>query len=707
MSRFFIALWLLAAWLAQQARAQHAGDVLMGRNGASQLVATNLPGDTLRLPFVSSGINIGWASTSLGFDRIVTAAPGADLYPMDGVGMIDLEVLQIDPGLSFRSFTAFNTVIADAPGETLRMGPANVLHYHPIVFIDANAVGQEFQGTRSASVRFVDASGTQTPSPAYTLTFAPPAAVTRTYALHLLDIHDARNSSAEAISDTGMVCGGWYHTDPAQQRGVRHSAAGLQELIPPAPGYSDLRMAGINRHGDTVGTLGTDGFLRQGGAITILTPAGASQCQPRAVNEAGQTVGRATISGASTAWSRDAAGAFILLPGLPGYTGHVATGLNNAGRIIGYSTRPAAGGTGADTAAWLSSSGTVQAIAFAGITEMQPLAINDAGDILVSYRRAASGNTLRHAIRNGTVWSELHLTPLPGMSDYRIRGMNNCGEIAGTCVDGDGRYHGFRGRPAWLPQITSEQTDLAISYTGGQLKLAVDEDETPASYTPESVTIYGGPSARQLIPANPAFSFLGVAGSSVWILPQGQEPGLPFLGVTSHVSSGIFTSNCVNMDLESVKGPGHFMVYLVSGFGRPAVHVNSSDGITSADRITANFGSHAHYAWAFSAPGTWQITFRLRATPAGGGAETVSSPQTITFYMEAGRVFPASISPPVISPAGYQFIVSGEVGRECVIRTSADLMNWETVSTFLTTTPESAITQPMTGTRRFYQAIIR
>jgi hypothetical protein len=56
---------------------------------------------------------------------------------------------------------------------------------------------------------------------------------------------------------------------------------------------------------------------------------------------------------------------------------------------------------------------------------------------------------------------------------------------------------------------------------------------------------------------------------------------------------------------------------------------------------------------------------------------------------------------------GYQFTVSGEAGRGCVIRTSADLVTWETVSTFITTTPASVITQPISGARRFYQAIIR
>lgn len=76
------------------------------------------------------------------------------------------------------------------------------------------------------------------------------------------------------------------------------------------------------------------------------------------------------------------------------------------------------------------------------------------------------------------------------------------------------------------------------------------------------------------------------------------------------------------------------------------------------------------------------------------------------------RVLPARlIASPLRLPFNttmcYQFTVSGEAGRECVIRTSANLVTWETVSTFITTTPASVITQPMSGTRRFYQAIIR
>lgn len=153
--------------------AQHSGDILVGRNGDSQLIATNVPGNQISLPFISSGPFAGWASNSLGFDKILVSNPIGNTFTLSPGGNVDFELVSIDQGLSFRSFSAFTSVFADAPGERLRLGTTGSLHYHPTVLIDANELGLDFQGVRNASFRLLDDSNVHSASPVYSLSFRP------------------------------------------------------------------------------------------------------------------------------------------------------------------------------------------------------------------------------------------------------------------------------------------------------------------------------------------------------------------------------------------------------------------------------------------------------------------------------------------------------------------------------------------------------
>ena len=156
------------------AQAQHAGDILVGKTAASQLTAVNLPTGIRQLPSVNSGALFGWASNSMGVDNFFGADSTRDISQLASGGYVSLEVISIDPRLSFRSFSAFTTVFADEAGETLPIGPSNSLHNHPIVFIDGAVVGPDFRAPLSAQIRFIDTGATAlSASPTYTMTFAP------------------------------------------------------------------------------------------------------------------------------------------------------------------------------------------------------------------------------------------------------------------------------------------------------------------------------------------------------------------------------------------------------------------------------------------------------------------------------------------------------------------------------------------------------
>lgn len=163
--------------------AQHAGDILIGRNEGMQLVGMNVPARTLNLPPASSGTFRGWVSSVLGFDGFLVADSTNNLFPVKAGANVFLELVTIDAGLSLRSFTAPAAVFADGPGERLRIGSTGNLHNHPIVFIDSAVVGTNFEGQRRVSFRLVDeGTSAHSASPVYTLAFAP--IVTRLQMVH-------------------------------------------------------------------------------------------------------------------------------------------------------------------------------------------------------------------------------------------------------------------------------------------------------------------------------------------------------------------------------------------------------------------------------------------------------------------------------------------------------------------------------------------
>src|SRR5437764_12038229 len=78
--------------------------------------------------------------------------------------------------------------------------------------------------------------------------------------------------------------------------------------------------------------------------------------------------------------------------------------------------------------------------------------------------------------------------------------------------------------------ISEGHTDLSVNYANGAWDLHVGYDPTGEEFPASDVLLRVNAGAQTTVPANPAFSFLGPAGSPVWLLPQAQDPALLFLG---------------------------------------------------------------------------------------------------------------------------------------------------------------------------------
>ncbi len=184
------------------------------------------------------------------------------------------------------------------------------------------------------------------------------------------------------------------------------------------------------------------------------------------------------------------------------------------------------------------------------------------------------------------------------------------------------------------PVLTTGHTDIGIVYLDGawDLHIGRHDDDPPMEYAPDGAILGIGPAAQTTVPANPAFGFLGTPGSTVYILPEVENPSLLFLGFgTEELGPGLFVNNQLRFSLTSVNGPGNFSVYDVDAFGTPNVMMNSGNGITAADSLVLPTGGHQHANWAFSLPGNYEVNFEATGTLVAGNQFTSSGPVTYTF----------------------------------------------------------------------------
>lgn len=181
-------------------------------------------------------------------------------------------------------------------------------------------------------------------------------------------------------------------------------------------------------------------------------------------------------------------------------------------------------------------------------------------------------------------------------------------------------------------------TDVGIAYDAmsNTWDLHVHDEENDVEYAPEDAILTLKPAAFGTVPAGSQWSFLGTAGSDLYTLPQTENPGLLFLGIGSEeILNGTFTGDQYRLSLKAVSGPGAFIAYDVDGFGEPqTVFFNSRDGISLADAPLLNSGGHQHLNWAFTAPGTYTVTFEASATRASDSLATSSGNIPYTFEVQ-------------------------------------------------------------------------
>lgn len=201
-------------------------------------------------------------------------------------------------------------------------------------------------------------------------------------------------------------------------------------------------------------------------------------------------------------------------------------------------------------------------------------------------------------------------------------------------------YSSSPGSPdaGWRFSVSYDEDD-DFSTSGGVVRL-----------DPGSTTIVAAPATQQVVPS-PAGTFarFGPSGTPLWVLPQNNVTGTPFLGIRTTMAAGLFqarvgnnyspsSQGSVSLRLVSVEGPGpdaggKFATWKTESFGSAVFSFDSTDGVGAADEIpTIPVSSHTHYNWAFTKPGLYRVTFEAKGKlmPAHGGVLT-SARQTFLF----------------------------------------------------------------------------
>jgi len=143
-------------------------------------------------------------------------------------------------------------------------------------------------------------------------------------------------------------------------------------------------------------------------------------------------------------------------------------------------------------------------------------------------------------------------------------------------------------------------------------------------------------------PVGSAWDAIGVAaGESFWFLPQSNSGpagaatlGAPFAGIGSEELTPSDWATDITISLDSVVGPGEFSMYL-DGF-TPFFAMSTVDGIDGSDVIDISPGSHEHYNWVFTAPGTYDVSVSFAGTHNVDGPKNASA--TFHFHVVLGSL---------------------------------------------------------------------
>ncbi|MEM9701203.1 MAG: choice-of-anchor M domain-containing protein [Planctomycetota bacterium] len=158
---------------------------------------------------------------------------------------------------------------------------------------------------------------------------------------------------------------------------------------------------------------------------------------------------------------------------------------------------------------------------------------------------------------------------------------------------------------------------------------------------------------------NPAIAtFTGAdqpgGNGDLWILPQGEVSGVPFLGIAAEELDAIDGWQSASLTLESMTftpfGTGdaavaEFSLYQINGGGGLDGAMSTFDA--GPDTLPLSIGAHDHYNWGFTEQGIYELSFLASAENDGSGSLASGIyTDTESFVFLVGSATPAAIPEP-------------------------------------------------------------
>ncbi|WP_297590852.1 choice-of-anchor M domain-containing protein [uncultured Corynebacterium sp.] len=173
----------------------------------------------------------------------------------------------------------------------------------------------------------------------------------------------------------------------------------------------------------------------------------------------------------------------------------------------------------------------------------------------------------------------------------------------------------LRTKPSAL--ISSGHMDMGLVDEGGIAAKLIDDSDPRAPTPRDSGTfLFEVPDpAKTEIPANFRSTFPGEP-ESMWVLPQAQVKGLPWLGFSTTRLSGdsLQQGSKITVTMRDVRGPGRIYTWH-EGVGGAKLELDSGD---SSRTLEYGLNDHDHQAFGFTKAGFYAATFTFAGTDAAG-----------------------------------------------------------------------------------------
>ncbi len=494
-------------------------------------------------------------------------------------------------------------------------------------------------GLQASGVLASNGQAVQSPVVTYTfqvLTGTPPPAPPR-FTYQTFDLPGAKETLIADLDNNGRLVGRYKDANDLSHgfflsgtNVIKFNVTGNTATF--ATGFDAAgRIVGFYR--DKVNPDVQHGFLRNtnGTFVTIDSPANTTTTYLWRLNDAGQINGYHFEDEPFfiRSFRRASNGSFttnIVFPGSP--LGTVTRGMNEAGVLTGWK--------------W-DDNFNLQGVIVEGTNFTSVFTVPDWANTLpgdINNRGEIAGTVINAEFtdRRGFFRTSDGRTSVfapPGATETEVFGLNDNGLIVGEYVDQAGKRHGFIASPAI--GLDKGHTDVGIAFENGEWDLHIHHEVTDIEYAPDKAVLQFGAASEQFISDALDFRFLGDAGRSTWILPQVENANLLFLGLAAEeIKDGVFVNNTLRVELVSVDGPGNFFVWTADPLGHPQLHFNSADGILSSqDFYSLRTGGHQDMNWAFSAPGTYRVGYRVSGTLIAGNQFKQSDAAYYTFEVPA------------------------------------------------------------------------